>query len=135
MHRSVRSLTAPVAVAASLLAAGLPRLAATPTRHFELRRSAPAADSVLDASPDRIQLWFSEEPQAEGARIRLVDEGGTPVELGATAVVADTATSLRAEVPTPLEAGAYAVHWRAMARDGHVVTGEIPFRVRGDFSR
>jgi methionine-rich copper-binding protein CopC len=101
-------------------------------RHFELRRSAPEAEAVLDASPEHIQLWFSQEPQTEGARIRLVDGAGDLVELGATTAVPDTATSLRADVPTSLAAGAYTIHWRAMARDGHLVTGEIPFEVRSD---
>lgn len=102
------------------------------TRHFELRRSAPEADAVLETSPEHIQLWFSQEPQTEGARIRLVDAAGDLVELGATAAVPDTATSLRADVQTPLGSGAYTIHWRAMARDGHLVTGEIPFEVRSD---
>ena len=102
------------------------------TRHFELRRSVPDAEAVLEASPERIQLWFSQEPQTEGARIRLVDGAGDLVELGPTAAVPDTATSLRADVPAPLSSGAYTIHWRAMARDGHLVTGEIPFEVRSD---
>ncbi|MBT8335753.1 MAG: copper resistance protein CopC [Gemmatimonadetes bacterium] len=101
-------------------------------RHFELRRSAPDAEAVLESSPERIQLWFSQEPQTEGARIRLVDGAGDLVELGPTAAVPDTTTSLRADVPAPLASGAYTIHWRAMARDGHLVTGEIPFEVRSD---
>ena len=97
--------------------------------HFELRASVPAADSVLAAAPARVQLWFSQEPQLEGARIRIVDGGGDLVEMGPTAPVPDTATSLRADVRGAMGPGPYVVHWRAMARDGHLVTGEIPFEV------
>lgn len=135
MVRSPRRLVAALAVAAALPVFGTPAVTASPLRHFELRHSVPAADTVLEASPDRIQLWFSQEPQTEGARIRLVDGAGELVALGATAPVPDTATSLRADVPTALDAGAYTIHWRAMARDGHVVTGEIPFSIRSDASR
>ncbi len=134
MLRAPRSFALTAALAASVLAFGIPATAAS-SLHFELRRSSPAADTVLPSSPPRIQLWFSQEPQTEGARIRLVDSAGEQVELGATAPVPDTATSLRASVPTSLAAGGYTVHWRAMAADGHVVTGEIPFSVQGDASR
>lgn len=123
-----------VALLGVVAALTAPAEAPSAERHFELRRSAPGADSALAASPDRIQLWFSQEPLAQGALISLVDAGGEVVELGATAVVPDTATSLRAEVLTPLASGSYTVHWRAMASDGHVVTGEIPFSVRADSS-
>lgn len=98
-------------------------------RHFELRASVPAEDTVLSAAPERVQLWFTQEPQLEGARIRIVDAGGDQVEMGPTAPVPDTATSLRAEVRGSMAPGAYVIHWRAMARDGHLVTGEIPFEV------
>lgn len=135
MVRTPRSYALAAALAASILAFGVPAVASSSLEHFELRRSAPAADTVLAASPERIQLWFSQEPRAEGARIRLVDGAGEQIELGATAPVPDTATSLRASVPTTLTAGAYTIHWRAMAADGHVVTGEIPFTVGGDASR
>lgn len=135
MLRIPRPFAPALAVAVTLAAVAIPAPAAPHLRHFELRRSMPAADTALDASPERIQLWFSQEPQTEGARIRLVDGTGELVELGPTAVVPDTATSLRAAVPTVLAPGPYTVHWRAMARDGHVVTGEIPFSIRESASR
>lgn len=128
-------LLAGLALVAGVLALGNSADAASGLRHFELRRAFPAADTTLPAPPELVQLWFSEEPQSEGARIRLLDAAGELVEMGPTIVVPDTATSLRAVVPAPLPAGNYTVHWRAMARDGHVVTGEIPFAVRADGSR
>lgn len=128
--------TAVSSVVIALLGATLALSSATEApsaeRHFELRRSAPAADTVLPSSPDRIQLWFSQEPNPTGARIGLADAAGEAIEIGAAALVPDTATSLRAELLEPLTAGSYTISWRAMAADGHVVTGEIPFSVAAD---
>ena len=132
MSRTVPSLRLAVGSAIALLVVGAASVDSAPALHFELRSSAPEADAVLDSSPDRIQLWFSQDPQKEGARIRLVDGSGDLVELGATEAVPDTASSLRAEVMSPLTDGSYTIHWRAMARDGHVQNGEIPFEVRAD---
>lgn len=127
----MRAFVAPLAVAllGATVALSTPPEAPSAERHFELRRSIPAADTVMPASPERIQLWFSQEPNPTGARIGLLDAGGDAIEIGSAGLVPDTATSLRAELLEPLAAGRYTVTWRAMAADGHVVTGEIPFTV------
>lgn len=96
-------------------------------RHFELKRSLPAADSALATMPDRVQLWFTQAPQLEGARIRLVDASGGLLPLGDVAAADGDPTSLLAAVPEAVAPGRYTVHWRAMAQDGHMVSGEIPF--------
>lgn len=130
----MRSIVAPLAVAllGAAVALSSPSEAPSAERHFELRSSVPGADSVLPASPETIQLWFSQEPNPTGARIGLANAAGEAIEIGAAALVPDTATSLRAELLEPLAAGSYTISWRAMAADGHVVTGEIPFSVEAD---
>jgi copper transport protein len=97
--------------------------------HFQLVKSEPADESVVGEAPDAIRLWFSQEPQMQAARIRLMYEGNQRVELGKVVQGADEKTMIMAPVAGRLEAGAYMIAWRAMAQDGHVVTGELTFTV------
>ncbi len=114
------SLAAVVVVAAAL---GAP-LAAT---HFSLVKSTPAAGQALDASPKRLQLWFSETPAAAVSQLKLLAADKTPLPLDKTVV--DKDKSLYADVPKPLAPGAYILSWRAAGDDGHVQSGEIKFTV------
>lgn len=97
--------------------------------HFGLERSEPEAHAVLEEAPSSITLWFTERPELGGARIRLVGPDGELVKTGEV-VRGETERSLVTTVEPTLEAGDYGVHWRAMARDGHVVSGEFEFVVR-----
>lgn len=105
-----------------------------PTRdsrmHLKLDRSEPAADATIEQSPETIRLWFSQSPQIAGTSVRVVPSGGEPMEVE-KAVLADEDDKLvLADVLQELSSGAYTVHWRAMAADGHIVRGEFDFRVR-----
>lgn len=96
--------------------------------HFELSRSAPAADSVV-APPEEIRLWFTQGAQEDATSIRLLDGSGNLVELGALES-SDDRTEHAAAIPNLLADGTYTVAWRSMAADGHVVRGEFEFSVR-----
>ncbi len=136
---AIRSLLRPSLVVA-VLAAGIPALAsgadmaggAMPgalMRHLKLVRSFPAADTVLATSPEKITIELSEAVEVTGAKLTLATQGGAPIVLGALRREPSAPKVLRADVSTTLASGSYAVSWRTMSKDGHVVKGTFGFRV------
>ena len=61
----------------------------------------------------------------------LVRVGGNPVQLALDDQPAPDTIQTRAE---HLEAGSYTLQWQALAADGHITRGQIPFSV-GDLSQ
>jgi methionine-rich copper-binding protein CopC len=119
-----------------LLAAvvGVP-LAARPYRseadlHLRLVKSVPAKDSVLAEPPTHVMLWFSQEPQTRLSAITLRGPGGVTVAMGPVTQCPTEKELLFAKVDGPMPAGAYTVAWRTASSDGHVIRGEVAFRVR-----
>ena len=84
--------------------------------HLKLMRSAPAADAILESSPDVLQLWFSEEPLLPLSGVTLTGPGG-PIKL----------EPLQAAT---LATGTYRLDWRAAGDDGHVISGTVPFSIK-----
>ncbi|HKK92691.1 MAG TPA: copper resistance CopC family protein [Longimicrobiales bacterium] len=95
--------------------------------HFELRTSAPQADSTV-APTDEVRLWFTQEPQDGTTQIRVM-QGDERVPTGDAQMDPDDATSYFVQQDMPLTAGDYRVLWRSMAPDGHVVNGEFGFTI------
>ncbi len=106
-----------------------------PVPHFELRSSAPMADSTV-SSASEVRLWFTQAPQDGTTQIRVRREG-------ALLEVSDVPTSNAQPAPDdpmvyfvsadrPLGSGHYEVRWRSMAADGHVVEGDFLFHVAGE---
>jgi methionine-rich copper-binding protein CopC len=95
--------------------------------HLKLMRSAPAADAVLESSPDVLQLWFSEEPLLPLSGMTLTGPRG-PIKL--EPLRAGSERSLVAKVGTTLEPGAYRVDWKAAGDDGHVMSGTVSFSIK-----
>jgi methionine-rich copper-binding protein CopC len=86
----------------------------------------PAANATITASPSVIRLFFTEEPQVKVTTVRLLDasEKERPLEVP----YAETDTKVvAATLKGPIQPGAYKVVWRAMAKDGHVVSGNFTF--------
>jgi methionine-rich copper-binding protein CopC len=98
-------------------------------RHLRLVKSEPAADAMLDAAPAVIELWFSESPEVRVTTIQ-VTTAGTMRKLEKVAADPEDGKHVIASVDSIGTTGAWAVTWRTMSKDGHVVSGEIPFRVR-----
>ena len=109
---------------AAILAAALSVSAAA---HFSLVKSSPATGQTLEASPKRLQLWFSETPAAGVSQLKLFGADKTALALDKTVI--DKDKSIYADVPKPLAPGAYLLSWRAAGDDGHVQSGEIKFTV------
>lgn len=107
-----------------LLVAALVDLSA----HLAVTRTSPTGDAVLATSPDRIQVWFSQQPSPRVSRLELAGPSGA-VTLGELDVNARERT-IAAALPEPLPAGRYEVSWRTAGDDGHVLRGTFAFTVR-----
>jgi copper transport protein len=92
--------------------------------HTSLLESVPAADARLEVVPETVQLRFSEPVMLTALSLRDANNDETRLaarESGRNA-------TFNAELPT-LPAGSYAIHWRVVSADTHVVSGEIEFSI------
>lgn len=90
--------------------------------HAHLLRAVPAEGAVLHAAPARVTLTFSEP--ARLTVLWISPEGGKRQKI--TGLPVDAATEISVSLP-PLTNGHYVLTWRVIARDGHVVPGELHF--------
>lgn len=128
MRRGTLLLTVALALLAGTLA--LPeasRATPAPALHFELKTSAPMADSTV-APTGEVRLWFTQKPQDGTTQVRVM-KGDVRVPMTDAQADADDPTSYFVSIERPLSPGAYRVMWRSMAADGHVVDGEFGFSI------
>jgi methionine-rich copper-binding protein CopC len=130
--RSARSVRVAVA-ALALVATACAAMASA--RHLRLARSIPAANATVPAGPlAPVQLWFSQRAEVAVTTVKVrpaaspatADRALDSVTRAAGTNAPIVATSAQ---PVALTPGAWIVSWRTMARDGHVITGTIPFTV------
>lgn len=95
--------------------------------HFELRTSAPMADSTVTPT-SIVKLMFTQKPQDAATQIRVM-KGEVRVPSGDVMQNPDDDKEYSVSFEQPLSPGAYQVLWRSMAADGHVVDGEFGFAV------
>jgi copper transport protein len=98
--------------------------------HAYLERTAPAATSILKASPAAVTLTFDESVIAAKDALQLYDDHLQRVELGPTGHPGGRGSEIQATVPSPLPKGTYTVTWRVTSADTHVVSGGFTFSVR-----
>lgn len=97
--------------------------------HANLVRSEPAANSTLDASPERITIWFSEPMEAAFSEIQALNASGVRVDNADSAVDANDLTIMSVSLPE-LPDGTYTVAWRNLSTiDGHSLRGSFIFSV------
>ena len=107
-------------------------LAGAAARHLKLIKSEPLANDKLAASPTQVKLWFTQRPELTVTSIKVKSGTGAAVVERALAPLsrdAAAASPITAPVGAALASGHYEVVWRTMARDGHVLSGVIPFDV------
>jgi copper resistance protein C len=97
--------------------------------HAHLERASPQPDSMVQAAPNEVTLWFTQslEPSFSSAEVR--DSSGARVDRGAHVDEADQRL-LRVSVISLLP-GIYNVHWRVVSIDTHRTEGDFSFRVGG----
>lgn len=91
--------------------------------HTSLSSSNIAAGSQLASAPDELELEFAKPVGLAAVTLEGPDGSITDLET-------QRAMRNRHSVGLPqLSAGNYRLSWRAVAGDGHVITGEIAFTV------
>jgi methionine-rich copper-binding protein CopC len=99
--------------------------AAPAEAHTTLTSSSPAKGATV-TSPAQIRLTFADPVRFTG--VVVVDAKGGHHESGKSQAVDNHVTEPVAGV---LTSGVYTVGWRVVAPDGHPVTGEYKFTVKG----
>jgi copper resistance protein C len=95
--------------------------------HAVLLASTPTAHATVKGPEISVHLKFNSRIDGAHSRLYLVDENGKVQTLTLSPQGApDTlvAGSLK------LGAGGYTIRWQALASDGHITRGEIPFVVQ-----
>ena len=126
--RLTRNLVRSVAMTAVAVVTVLANSPAA-SAHAQLITSNPTDGAVLASSPATLVLEWSEPVKSGSDEIRLVDSAGE--FLPAEVVVTSTSSTGRAVI-TPskaLHGGAWALSWKAVSADGHLVGGAVSFSV------
>ena len=125
MNRFVKRVVLAVLSAAVLLVS---TSSSTASAHASLESSDPAPSAVLEESPSSIRLEFTEPVSPANEAIVVHAADGSPVR-GGTVVDGDTSSSIRLDGVPELPDGLYAVAWRVVSSDGHLVQGAFTFSV------
>jgi methionine-rich copper-binding protein CopC len=108
--------------------------------HSALVSVVPADRSVLDRGPSEIVLTFNEDIAPSFAQVAVSAEaaGSPPLGSGSgsgAGVVATSPVAVSGRVArvtlTPPGPGAYRIAYRVVSADGHPISGESTFAVRG----
>ena len=100
-------------------------LSNTAFAHAHLLSSSPQINGTIHGPGITIDLKFSSLVDSSGSRLDLVLPSGKVEPLKITA---PSQSELGAQ--TQLNPGKYVIRWQALATDGHITRGEIPFTVR-----
>ena len=96
--------------------------------HAHLISSEPAANAEV-AAPAAVTIHFTEPLEPAFSKITLDDASGKDAAANASEVDGKDARVMHLALPQ-LIAGRYAVHWIAVATDGHRTQGDFAFNVK-----
>ncbi len=120
---SLRTFARPRSVGLGLLlAATLPRLASA---HAILTASTPASGGTIASGHQALDFQYNSKIDHRRSRLTLTGPDGKPVVLP----ISDTSLVNALDATADLTPGAYTVRWQALALDGHITRGDVPFTV------
>ena len=94
--------------------------------HAVLVASTPKLHGVVPGSSLHIRLRFNSRVDGARCTLALAPASGPAQPL---TLVPQTSPDTIAAEADGLHQGAYTLRWQALASDGHITRGEIPFRV------
>ena len=94
--------------------------------HAVLVASTPKLHATVNGHSMHVLLRFNSRVDGPRCTLSLAPESG-PAQ--ALTLAPQTAPDAIAAEATGLHGGAYTLRWQALASDGHITRGEIPFRV------
>jgi methionine-rich copper-binding protein CopC len=95
--------------------------------HAILLTATPAIGQLVSGPDIEVKLRFNSRVDAKRSRITLVSRVGGPRTLNLSEQ--SPPDSLNSQIHG-LESGPYTLQWQALAVDGHISRGEVPFRVQ-----
>jgi copper transport protein len=95
--------------------------------HAKLVRSQPAANASLKQAPKVMELWFSEELEAEFSTIVVTDPNGKRLDKNDVSL-AEGNKKMQISLED-LPPGTYTVDWKALSTDQHTMKGKFAFTV------
>ena len=107
------------------MAALIALFAANAHAHTHLKDSVPAEGSTVAVSPPNIVLKFSEPTRLTALAVKKSD--GSEQKLAPLPTSPAPEVTVRA--PEQLAPGKYSLVWRAVAADGHIMSGELHFTI------
>lgn len=127
-HRSIPLLTAALLASLAWLATFAVD-APDASAHANQLRANPQPNQVLDATPERVIVWFTEPIEPAFSQISVLNTAGAEMATGDT-VVDPTEPQAMWRALSPLANGTYTVVWRNVSTiDGHRVIGSYLFAV------
>jgi methionine-rich copper-binding protein CopC len=118
-------------VVAGAVIAMMPSVPVVPAlAHSMLVKAEPPRRAVLAKTPTQIRLWFNEELEGEYASLIVLDAEKHPVTEIKPQLAPDDPKSIVLPLPE-LTPGKYAVKFRVLSVDGHVVESSFDFTVKG----
>lgn len=95
--------------------------------HAVLVASTPAVHGSVKGPEIAINLKFNSRIDGAHSRLYLVSPDGKVETL---TLAPQTAPDELAALAVKVSAGRYTIRWQALAADGHITRGEIPFTVQ-----
>lgn len=95
--------------------------------HAILMDSTPKINSTVQGPDLDITLRYNVRIDGSRSRVVLVAEDGTSMQLALAKQAKPDILQMHA---SGLKAAAYKLQWNALAADGHLSKGEVPFRVK-----
>ncbi|MCR9121083.1 MAG: copper resistance protein CopC [Phyllobacteriaceae bacterium] len=114
-----------IAALAAMLLAATPAMA-----HSEMNMTKPADGATLKAVPETIELTFT--APARVMKVGMVHTNGTASHTMTVDVPTFGMVDEISLTPDFMGVGRYDVNWRALGKDGHVMTGSFSFSVEGE---
>ena len=111
---------------AALVVSSLALVSTFAFAHMKVAKTAPEEGATLNASPDTVRIWYTQEPDRAVSKMKLRG-AGVEMELD---VKADSDKSLTASLDAALSDGNYTVSWQTAGDDGHIQKGEFSFTVK-----
>jgi len=130
MVSSQRRWVRPLVVLVLVLGATLTQ-AGPAAAHASLTSVSPVDGAELRTSPSTVLLTFSEGVEVVHDGIRVLDESGSLMPVGATRHPSGHPEQVEASLPTALSPGTFVVDWRVVSDDGHPEQGSSSFSVGG----
>lgn len=111
-------------------AAALPLLAGGPAAaHAILVASTPAIGATVPAGPLAIKLRYNSRLDLRRSRVTIAGPDDTTAAKARKLPVAGTPRHDEFDADLAVTPGTYVIRWQALALDGHITRGEVPFTV------